>query len=581
MAYVHSPDGDTYIESRGKIILNACPGSGKTTTIAFKISELLKTWDKENGCRCGIACLSFTNVAKNEIDNKILEFSNFPLKYPHIVSTIDSFINQYITLPFFQIFNPYFKDRPTIVENASFIDDWFFNKYRLSNNQPIQYSYPASKIDILLDDSFVCDNKGNQLQGKDSETFSNYCNEIKNRQFGNGVLKNSDSTFVALQILRKKPEIAKTLIARFPYIIVDEAQDTSDIQDAIFQELIKAGLENIEYVGDPYQSLYEWRNAKPSLFWEKFKSSDWTKCQLCNCRRSNKNIIKCYSLLRCANEAEITSENEAITIPVQFLKFNNHENLITKYFELSHDYASDRNIVVRGKSQLKDFNAKSGDDSYWKIDPCVPLLLIKAKNLFDNSSIRDAVNLIRKCVFILFDKTANENLKNRNEIEKKIFSNPLINSKIVSLLTNLPSFDLPLSVWTTQCQTKCKEVFGLENEPDFQMKKGRFSSKHKELMSSLFVPAKNIGLVNTIHSVKGKTYDSLMLVLNKNSSGQSISYSDLCRPIDLPSEKQRMIYVAMSRPRHQLIVAIPQSDEITEAEIKEKFGDAVIFDEID
>lgn len=580
MEYAHSTEGDVYIDARGKIVLNACPGSGKTTTVAYKISELLKAWGKENGNRSGIACLSFTNVAKNEINQKILDFYERPLKYPHIVSTIDSYINQYITLPFYQILFPDLKSRPTIVDNASFIDNWTFFKYKLTNNKPIQYSYFPSQIDILLDNSFVCNNKGNQLKGKDADTYKKYCFDVKRRQFKNGILKNSDSTYLALQIIRKKPEIAKMLATRFPHIIVDEAQDTSDIQDAIFQEIINAGLKNIEYVGDPYQSLYEWRNAQPSLFWEKYKSSNWTKCQLSNCRRSNENIINCYSLLRCEDEPKITSENEATVHQVRFIGFNNFNELMAKYFEISNEYASARNIVVRGRSQLKDFNALSGNDSYWKIEPCIPLLLIMAKELFDKHSIRDAVSLIRKNVYILFDSSVHEDFDKRRAIEEDILSSSEVNSNIVALISNLPSYELTLSSWTTECQTKCKNVFVLENEPDFKIKKGKITPKHKELMSSLFKPAENIGLVNTIHSVKGKTYDSLMLVLSKDSSGQSISYSDLCRPTGLPSEKQRMIYVAMSRPRHQLVVAIPKSGEITAASIKEKFGDSAIYEEI-
>ena len=62
----------SYINSRGKVVLKACPGSGKTTTIAYKLHTLIETeYTKRNFG--GIACLSFTNIAKDEIKEKYLK----------------------------------------------------------------------------------------------------------------------------------------------------------------------------------------------------------------------------------------------------------------------------------------------------------------------------------------------------------------------------------------------------------------------------------------------------------------------------------------------------------------------------
>ncbi|MBD3280636.1 AAA family ATPase, partial [Candidatus Dojkabacteria bacterium] len=82
-----------YLEARGKIILNACPGSGKTTAIAKKLMLLQDEYKNKFGHFSGIACLSFTNTAKNEVSEKYTELSGEYLGFPHKVSTIDSFIN--------------------------------------------------------------------------------------------------------------------------------------------------------------------------------------------------------------------------------------------------------------------------------------------------------------------------------------------------------------------------------------------------------------------------------------------------------------------------------------------------------
>lgn len=57
---------------RGKNVLKACPGSGKTFVVAHKVVNDFNLWKYKNK---GMAILSFTNVAKQELDKKIKEIS--------------------------------------------------------------------------------------------------------------------------------------------------------------------------------------------------------------------------------------------------------------------------------------------------------------------------------------------------------------------------------------------------------------------------------------------------------------------------------------------------------------------------
>lgn len=79
---------------QGKNILKACPGSGKTFVVAHKVVYDYKLWKEKNQ---GMAILSFTNVAKDELLANIQEISGLKaLPYPHFVGTLDAFISQYI-----------------------------------------------------------------------------------------------------------------------------------------------------------------------------------------------------------------------------------------------------------------------------------------------------------------------------------------------------------------------------------------------------------------------------------------------------------------------------------------------------
>ena len=84
------------LEKTGKFVVRACPGSGKTYCVAAKVSKLIDSWDNRHQ---GIAIISFTNTAWQEIEQKCKNDFDTSIEYPHFLGTIDSFINQYVFLP--------------------------------------------------------------------------------------------------------------------------------------------------------------------------------------------------------------------------------------------------------------------------------------------------------------------------------------------------------------------------------------------------------------------------------------------------------------------------------------------------
>ena len=282
MQFEMTPQRVAYFSARGKIILNACPGSGKTTCIIHKLALLEKECLQNHGSHAGIVCLSFTNVAKNEILHKYKEVYGYDFRFPHLVSTIDSFINQYITLPYYNLLNKDLK-RPQIIDQAGIIDKlvkvrfqykgkWMdgiqppMNKYKNRAGKPIYLSYPPGTIWIDVNGHFTFQGKAPNPALVDPLVFQAYGKDLFHWKIKRGLITSLDSAYIALSILKKHENIGRWLVKRFPYMIIDEAQDNSEIQHALFDKLVDLGLTNIELIGDPYQSLYEWRDAKPQLF---------------------------------------------------------------------------------------------------------------------------------------------------------------------------------------------------------------------------------------------------------------------------------------------------------------------------
>ncbi|MGE5591485.1 MAG: UvrD-helicase domain-containing protein, partial [Bacillota bacterium] len=82
------------------------------------------------------------------------------------------------------------------------------------------------------------------------------------RKLQAGALDFSDLQILARDLLRR-PEIAADLRQRFPYLMVDEYQDTNPLQSQIIHLWQPA---NLFLVGDPKQSIYRFRGAEVELF---------------------------------------------------------------------------------------------------------------------------------------------------------------------------------------------------------------------------------------------------------------------------------------------------------------------------
>jgi superfamily I DNA/RNA helicase len=560
MDFVITPQRQRYLESRGKVIVNACPGSGKTTSIAYKIKNILDQWEFKYS---GVACISFTNVAKDEINEKFHEFTGKSLSYPHLVSTIDSFINQYITLPHYHLLG--YESRPTILEDYSLLDSissYVLNKYKI-NNRPILYSYKPSKIDVAVDGSYLFDGNKPNLFDEILVTFNKYCSALKKMQFQRGLLKNSDSLYMALKILRENPKVAKQLISRFRHLIIDEAQDTSEHQHLIINELIKNGLENVELIGDPYQSLYEWREARPDLFIDKTKAPDWNPLTMSECRRSVLPIVKAYSIFRMKEHDDLySSHSDFPQSPLHLIYYSNLDNVVQKYEELSSNHGN-KIVLVRGKTLLQELKALPTDKDYWSETPFSPIHFIHAVSEMKNGQTKEAIKRIYKLVPVLYDPTLAEDASKKRDFLEVNHDNYELKSKVILLIKNLPEFDLTLTEWTRKLNELCKNVLGLTQLPSFVLKQGKYKTDHTKKIKDIYLQPVNFSKVTTIHKVKGKTFDSIMLVLSSNSSGQNISLNDFQKPLQMPDEKKRMLYVAMSRPQWQLVLAVPCQNRLT------------------
>lgn len=88
--------------------------------------------------------------------------------------------------------------------------------------------------------------------------YREYCRQMREQK----MMDYDDQMLYAYNMLRKDPGVLAYFQNRYPYICVDEAQDTSKIQHAIIA-LLADGTGNLFMVGDEDQSIYGFRAAYP------------------------------------------------------------------------------------------------------------------------------------------------------------------------------------------------------------------------------------------------------------------------------------------------------------------------------
>ena len=122
--------------------------------------------------------------------------------------------------------------------------------------------------------------------------FKEFIIRLNNYKFKNDVYEFTDIASLAIKLLKENDYIKEELKHTFKEILVDEYQDTNDIQEE-FISLIENN--NVYMVGDIKQSIYGFRNANPSIFKNKYdnysKLSGGLKIDLLANFRSRSEVI--------------------------------------------------------------------------------------------------------------------------------------------------------------------------------------------------------------------------------------------------------------------------------------------------
>ncbi len=556
-----------------RIVVKACPGSGKTFSVAARMAKLLR--ENNLSRHQGIAAISFTNTACEVIQKELKEtFGCTNIGYPSFIGTIDSFINTYIFLPYAHLvmecdcrpeivgteFNKWYDynaskrsyDRTKIIDPNYFVDKVSFDL----NGDPIPL-VPAQEFNFSW-------SRMRNVNGQYRKEVTDII-EAKRIHFAKGIANQADAIYFAFRVLNEYPLITQNIVHRFPILIIDEAQDTTELQMAIIDKLSQYGAESIMLIGDPDQAIFEWNTANPHLFMEKYNSPDWHSLDLSENRRSSEKICQLANRFSGNAMSSIASDKDYAEKPCLKGHLSTSEsvnqitdNFIEKCKEIGLN-ESEYAVVFRGQSfgatyfGLANTDNPARQNSPWINGHYGVRDIVYGKYLIDQGKYTEGLSLIEKgCYKITKQVRYVSTSTMRKEIAEVGFRRH--REKMLDFIQKLPSTNNTLSNWIAELQQEdinLRVELGKANVSIESL----FRTSNRELRQER-------PYLRTIHSVKGMTLEAVLVFLSKKTvhTNYATILNDSARYCINNNEELRIVYVACTRPKKLLWIAVPSDD---------------------
>ena len=494
---------------------------------------------------------------------------------PHYIGTLDSFINRFVFLPFgHRVMGC--AERPIVVGFGarpwSQTGAWAWGARECNRGCNLtHFSWDMSgKLVDIRPRPWTCPLNHSR------------CSAMKTRFAKTGFATQTDATYWAVRILKTYPWIAKALVKRFPEILVDEAQDTSQSQMRLIDLLVAAGLEDVVLIGDPDQAIYEWRTAHPELFIAKTTAPNWqTPSLLAENMRSSQAICNAtypFSTLSAAAKGRHDhrrpvvwryDEEDADALVPRFVAYCKSMSV--------EPTAANTALLVRGRTLLRRLLRLSEDVDPWRDSSPATKLLASAAWHREHRQPKEARRALESALlhFLGVDSKA-------SKLEEVVGSSgrpAIVGAAVYRLMSRLPATSSPLNAWVSTTAdvfqawagatgwpfpADSANAIGAKKHRAVEGRKGEKGTRSTDFLdwpvASFFdAPASPQPItVETIHAAKGKTYEAVLLALGKRPPCTAKRLSE----VQVDSEEVRTAYVAMTRPRSLLVVAVPVGTKV-------------------
>lgn len=533
--------------------ITAGPGAGKTTFLINHIKNIFKNSDKISIYR-KIACITYTNIAVENILKKLNDSGEMIE-----VTTIHSFLYKHILKPYLWVLKDMYefdfkkiKGHDEINLSYSLLKTWKerTKKTYLDDNTSLTKTLLKGNWKLNKDLSVkVAPDKiyERRVQTKDKKIYSlneeDFIN-LKKICWEKGLISHDDVLYLSYEILKRTPRILDILRAKFPYILVDEFQDTNPFQTEIIKML--AEKESIiGVIGDDCQSIYGFQGADVSQFRD-FNLKGIEEYNILENHRSTKEIVELLNYMRKGELSQNLPEDKIGEKPKIIVG-----NLIENYLKVKNICLSEELYILSYKDNVTKSLEYSTTESAEND--------ILDKLLFDDNDRGKRIwNLI-----LAIEYAKQLNFKDAMKFMEKVYKKIEIDKgKIIKILKLfIDSYDAFKELKITEfynnyvmlyCNFKQKITGG-------KIKATYDNVSYNKIVSLIKINGDKSNF-RTIHKTKGEEVDNVLVLLDSNDFDENKSLNFLLEP-DMKNEEHRVYYVALSRAKKRIFISIPKMND--------------------
>lgn len=386
LAGLNDKQKEAVLHFEGPLLILAGAGSGKTRVLTHRIAYLI---EEHQVPPYHILALTFTNKAANEMRervNNIIEYGAGSIWVSTFHSTCVRILRRFIDhLGYDNAFTIYDSDdQKSLMKDICKQLNIDTKKYK---ERTFLNAISSAKDELKTPEQYA-DEVAKEYNKK---IFGRVYKEYQKRLKQNNALDFDDLIMLTVQLFRQNAEILNHYQERFPFILVDEYQDTNTAQFTLLS-LLASRYQNLCVVGDDDQSIYRFRGANIHNILNFEKIFPATKViRLEQNYRSTKNILAAasgvikHNSMRKEKTLWTTAEAGA---PISYGRYDNE-------YEEAQGIAADIHRQVKDGMSYSDFailyrtNAQSRVFEEKLIYEGIPYRIIGAVNFYARKEIKD------------------------------------------------------------------------------------------------------------------------------------------------------------------------------------------------